>query len=41
MEERPPKYSGKPTAYLDHQILDYLVKNGVDGVGSDESPQNR
>lgn len=34
MEERPPKYSGKPTAYLEHQILDYLVKNGVDGVGS-------
>lgn len=34
MEELPPKYSGKPTAYLDHQILDYLVKNGLDDLGS-------
>lgn len=26
MENLPPKYQGKPTAYLDHNILDLLVK---------------
>lgn len=26
MEDLPPKYQGKPTAYLDHNILDLLVE---------------
>ncbi len=27
MEDSTPRYQGKPTAYLDHNILDLLVKN--------------
>lgn len=27
------KYSGKPTLYLDQNILDFFVKNGTDGFG--------
>lgn len=27
MENSTPKYQGKPTAYLDHNILDLIVKN--------------
>lgn len=30
-----PKYSGKPTLYLDQNILDLFVKNGIDGFGKE------
>ncbi|EKR2077667.1 TPA_asm: hypothetical protein G0D74_22925, partial [Salmonella enterica subsp. salamae] len=30
-----PIYQGKPTVYLDHNILDFFVKNGLGSFGKD------